>query len=74
MYRKDDALPIILDNARYHYSKTVKEWVEGNGRINLVFLPVYSPELNLIERLWRFFKKMSYTISTMRIWMCSGNH
>jgi transposase len=50
-------LHIILDNARYHYSKTVKEYLSENKRINLVFLPPYSPELNLIERLWRYFKK-----------------
>lgn len=46
----------ILDNARYHYSKTVREFLK-NSRIKLVFLPSYSPNLNLIERLWKFFKK-----------------
>lgn len=50
-------LHIILDNARYHYSKEVKEFIGNNSRINLVFLPSYSPELNLIERVWRYFKK-----------------
>ena len=47
---------VILDNARYHYSKVVKEYLQ-NSRINLVFLPPYSPQLNLIERLWKLFKK-----------------
>jgi len=47
---------VILDNAKYHYSSAVQEW-EKNSRIKLVFLPSYSPELNLIERLWRVFKK-----------------
>lgn len=47
---------IILDNARYHYSKEVKAWLVGR-KIRLVFLPAYSPNLNLIERLWKFFKK-----------------
>jgi transposase len=49
-------LYIILDNARYHYSNEVKEWLLGK-EIKLVFLPAYSPNLNLIERLWKFFKK-----------------
>jgi transposase len=50
-------LHIILDNARYHYSGTVKDFLKENSRVNLVFLPSYSPELNLIERVWKFFKK-----------------
>lgn len=47
---------IILDNAKYHYSKSVKDFIK-NTKIKLVFLPSYSPNLNLIERLWKFFKK-----------------
>lgn len=47
---------IILDNAKYHYGKIVKEYL-SSSKIKLVFLPSYSPNLNLIERLWKFFKK-----------------
>ena len=47
---------LILDNARYHYSRKVQAYLEGKN-IKLVFLPSYSPNLNLIERLWKFFKK-----------------
>ena len=47
---------VILDNARYHYSKEVREYLQ-TSKINLVFLPPYSPNLNLIERLWKLFKK-----------------
>lgn len=48
---------VILDNARYHRSKEVQAVIEKSPRLKLVFLPPYSPELNLIERVWRFFKK-----------------
>jgi transposase len=47
---------IILDNAKYNRSKLVKEYLM-TSRIKLIFLPSYSPNLNLIERLWKFFKK-----------------
>ncbi len=47
---------VILDNARYHYSDAVKAALI-NSKIHLIFLPPYSPELNLIERLWHVFKK-----------------
>lgn len=44
---------LICDNAGYHKSKKVKEYLK-NSKIELVFLPPYSPNLNPIERLWRF--------------------
>jgi transposase len=55
-YPLSSRIIIILDNAKYHYSKEVKAYLE-NSRIQLAFLPSYSPNLNLIERLWKFFKK-----------------
>jgi transposase len=50
------AIFVILDNAKYHYSREVRRFLESS-KIQLVFLPSYSPNLNLIERLWKFFKK-----------------
>jgi len=50
-------LYIILDNARYYRSKMVQEFIGNNPRIKFVFLPPYSPNLNIIERLWKLFKK-----------------
>jgi transposase len=46
----------ICDNARYYRSKMVQEYVE-KSKIKLEFLPPYSPNLNLIERLWKYFHK-----------------
>jgi len=48
---------IILDNASYHYSQEVRDVIEASDKLKLVYLPPYSPELNLIERVWHFFKK-----------------
>jgi len=47
----------ICDNARYYRSKKVKEYLE-NSKIKILFLPPYSPNLNLIERLWKYFRKI----------------
>jgi transposase len=49
---------VVLDNASFHTSQAVEEKIEewkGKG-LTLFFLPKYSPELNLIEILWRFMK------------------
>lgn len=47
---------VILDNARYQHCKIVQAKAAELG-ISLHFLPTYSPNLNLIERLWRLVKK-----------------
>jgi transposase len=47
---------VICDNARYYHSRAVQAYLE-HSRIKLVPLPPYAPNLNLIERLWKFFKK-----------------
>ena len=47
---------IIIDNAKYYKNKQVTGYLE-NSKIELLFLPPYSPNLNLIERLWKFMKK-----------------
>lgn len=47
---------IILDNAQYNHANYTKVYSALSG-IELFFLPPYSPNLNLIERLWKFTKK-----------------
>jgi transposase len=47
---------VIVDNARYYHSRLLKKALKGT-KIKLLFLPAYSPNLNLIERYWKFFKK-----------------
>lgn len=46
---------IILDNAKHHHARIVRRWMLHHPRFKLLFLPAYSPNLNIIERLWRFF-------------------
>ena len=48
-------ITLVLDNARYQHNALVKALATQLG-ISLLFLPSYSPNLNLIERLWKFTK------------------
>lgn len=53
---------LILDNLRVHHSKPVKAWVEERkDKIELFYLPSYSPELNPEERLNADLKQALYT-------------
>lgn len=46
---------LVLDNARYQKCRVVKE-LANQLHIHLEYIPPYSPNLNLIERLWKFVK------------------
>jgi transposase len=49
-------ITVVLDNARYQRNAFVQA-LAGELGITLLFLPSYSPNLNLIERLWKFIKR-----------------
>jgi hypothetical protein len=53
---------IYLDNTRYQHARVLTEWIEQTRKekgvtFDLRHLPAYSPNLNLIERLWKFLRK-----------------
>jgi transposase len=55
---------IYLDNARYQHAKVLLAWVAQTQQdqgvtFDLKYLPAYSPNLNLIERLWKFLRKQA---------------
>ena len=57
-YPEAAKITIICDNARYYRSKLVRAYLEESN-IELMFLPPYAPNLNLIERYWRYFITVS---------------
>ncbi|AZJ24509.1 hypothetical protein CT694_34275 (plasmid) [Bacillus wiedmannii bv. thuringiensis] len=55
---KNKHVVLVLDNARYHHAKLLKSFLrENNRRLTLLFLPPYSPNLNMIERVWKVMKE-----------------
>ena len=67
---KDQKIHLILDNAKYHKGPEVRKWLNGKqARIELHYLPPYSPKFNAAEYVWketrrktthnRFFKTLS---------------
>jgi transposase len=61
---------LILDGGSYHRSRPVKEYVAGlGGKLQLFFLPPYSPELNPDEQVWNYVKHHGVAKAALR----SGN-
>lgn len=56
-YPEADKITLIIDNAPYQKSSEVQGYAKELG-ITLFYLPSYAPNLSLIERVWKFFKKV----------------
>ena len=48
---------MVLDNSRLHRNQLISEFVAGEDRLEIEFLPSYAPELNPIELLWGWLKR-----------------
>ena len=57
-------ITIMLDKARYQQCALVPTVADTLG-IELLFLLAYSPNLNLIERFWRFVKKAVHILEVL---------
>jgi transposase len=56
-YPASSKIIMVLDNARFHHAKKIQTWLATQDRLELVFLPPYSPELNAVERAWWYMRK-----------------
>jgi len=57
-YPPSKSLIIVLDNARVHHAKQLSLFLEHNeDRLELLYLPPYSPDLNPMEWCWKFMRK-----------------
>ena len=56
-YRDKAKIIMVLDNVAYHHAKKLKAWLVTIKKLELVYLPPYSPDLNPIERVWWYMRK-----------------
>lgn len=52
----DQPILLIWDQARYHTSHAVQEWIAAQPRLTTMLLPKYAPQLNPVEHIWRHLK------------------
>jgi hypothetical protein len=58
MLPTNEPVVVVLDNVGYHKSHALRAvWRRYADRLEPFFLPAYAPQLNLIERLWRYLKQ-----------------
>jgi transposase len=57
-YGTTKKLNIIFDNAKYQKNPLIFDYIKDNPNIKIHYLPAYSPNLNLIERVWKFMHKI----------------
>ncbi len=48
---------MVVDNVRYHHAKLLKTFLAKHEKLELMYLPPYSPDLNPIERAWWYMRK-----------------
>jgi transposase len=48
---------IFLDNVRYHHANLLKKFLIKHDKLELIYLPPYSPDLNPVERAWWYMRK-----------------
>jgi len=57
-FYKDKKVYMVLDNVRYHHAKKLKYFLKANeNKLEIIFLPAYSPDLNPMERIWWYMRK-----------------
>lgn len=57
---RNKRMVVILDNARYHHARILKEFLKKHRRtLTLLFLPPYSPQLAPIERVWKLARRIA---------------
>lgn len=57
VYKHAPKVIMVLDNVRYHHAKPLQPFLLKNPKLEFLFLPPYSPDLNAVERAWWYMRK-----------------
>lgn len=64
-YKEKAKIIVYVDNVRFHHAKTLKPFLDAHPKLEIRYLPVYSPNLNPVERVWWYMRK---SITHNRYW------
>src|SRR3989344_2462444 len=53
--KRKDRIHLLMDNASYNHSYELQDFLKNHTRVHITYFPAYSPNLNIIERVWKFF-------------------
>jgi len=56
-YQYHSKIIMVVDNVRFHHAKLLEIFLMNHPKLEIVYLPPYSPELNPVERAWWYMRK-----------------
>ncbi|CDN30518.1 Mobile element protein [Mucinivorans hirudinis] len=56
-YRDKMQIIIYADNVKFHHAKALDGFLKAHPKLQLRFLPAYSPDMNPVERVWWYMRK-----------------
>ncbi len=57
VYANAPKIILCVDNVKYHHARLLKKFLENHQKLELIYLPPYSPDLNPVERAWWLMRK-----------------
>ena len=56
-YADKKKILLYVDNVRFHHANLLKNFLENNPKLEIRYLPAYSPDLNPVERVWWYMRR-----------------
>jgi len=56
-YKEKHKIILFVDNVQFHHAKLLKPFLAAHPKLEIRYLPAYSPDLNPVERVWWYMRK-----------------